>query len=249
MAQEADGSIEAAEPVAVLENVKLFSNQLGAGRASIAAALPFSLLITGTLKPEEREKLLDILSRADLGIREPDLEPQLEAGRVLIPRISEFAGVQIVQALRTASVEFRLGPSDQIFATDDTRTAEEEKLPPDSAPAMHPNIDVRHDADSMPITHEPSLPQFPRVRVVDVVTASAAISTSAVEAERSSEYAELLEALQRELKYKAFRRGAQAIVAFSANLTSLASPTRYRLTVSGSAIRPVSGGEDLETTL
>ena len=58
-----------------------------------------------------------------------------------------------------------------------------------------------------------------------------------VEAEKSSEYQEILEALLRELKYRAYRRGASGITQLSVQLDPLIQPTRYRLTVSGTAVR------------
>ena len=230
----------------VMENVARFSNQAVAAGKHVAAAYPFSLLIDGPLKVEEREKLLSVLARAELGIREPDLEPQFESGRVLIPRISEYAGVLIVQSLRSASVNFRLGPADSIFATADTRTEDvDTPLPPaDRVPDQ--SHGHGHPADGLPVTREAALPELPRARVIDVVNASGALSTTAVEAEKSAEYGDLLEALQRELKFKAYRRGAQAVVNFSVSLVLLSSPSRYRLTVSGCAVR--SAGTDSPST-
>ncbi|OFZ70214.1 MAG: hypothetical protein A3K03_05995 [Bdellovibrionales bacterium RIFOXYD1_FULL_44_7] len=60
-----------------------------------------------------------------------------------------------------------------------------------------------------------------------------------VEAESSSEYQEVLEGLKREMKYKAYRKGADAVVNFSISLTLLSVPSRYRLTAMGSAVKLV----------
>src|SRR5437764_1503439 len=77
-------------------------------QVEVPTSFPFSLMIEGTLRPEEREKLIDLISREKFGIREVDLEPQLESGRILIPRISEYAGVLLVQALRNTQARLRL---------------------------------------------------------------------------------------------------------------------------------------------
>jgi hypothetical protein len=245
IAPELGTPAEEQAPADVVEKVRQFSVQMTSGKETVPAAFPFSLLITGHLEPDEREKLLDVLSRCAVEIREVDLEPQFEADRLLIPRISEYSGILLVQALRTAQVDFRLGPADSIFATDDTRTTPEEELPSTGReiPTEHFTTDTGHPAELIPITSEPSLPDQPRTRTIDIVTCSAALGTTAVEAERSSEYAELLEALQRELKYKAHRRGANAILNFAVSLTPLSSPSRYRLTVSGSAVSVIDGAE------
>jgi hypothetical protein len=78
-------------------------------------------MIVGRLTDHEREKLTDTLERNHMGIDAKDLVHQFEGDRVLIPRISEYAGVLIVQALRGTSATMRLAPSDQIFSTEDTR--------------------------------------------------------------------------------------------------------------------------------
>jgi hypothetical protein len=224
-------------PKQTLEKVKQYSEQMSPGREAVPAGFPFSLLITGELAPEEKERITDILSRENMGIRELDLEPQFEAGKVLIPRISEYAGILLVSALRSTRAKMRLGPSDSIYATADTQDSLEEDLEsPEheidayATDAWHPAVEVR-------ITTEENLPGKVHHALVDVVTASAALKTLVVQAENSPEYQTLLEALQRELKYKAFRKGATAIVNFSVSLTQLHMPMHYRVMVTGSAIK------------
>lgn len=222
-----------------LLKVKQFSESATVAQTSIPAAFPFSLLIEGQLSVHEREKLLDLLSRENMGIREVDLEPQLESGRILIPRISEYAGVLLVQALRGTSAELKLGPSDSIFSTSDTQ--EENDSSGLAAPSLqYCSADSLHPAESLPVTTETELPGFSQAIVIDVVVATAALRTELVEAERSTEYQELLEALHRELKYKAYRKGAQGIVNYHWTLTPLSLPTHYRLTVSGTAVKSPS---------
>ena len=89
----------------------------------------------------------------------------------------------------------------------------------------------------MPLTADSHIPGIKHFTVLDVVTASATLSTEVVEAESSAEYNELVEALQRELRYKAFRKGANAVVNFSIKLTGLSLPTHYRLMAAGSAVK------------
>ena len=73
--------------------------------------------------------------------------------------------------------------------------------------------------------------------LVDTLVASASLRTNVVDATSSSEYQEILEGLQRELKYKAYYRGANAIIRFSIQLMPLALPTHYRIMAMGSAIK------------
>lgn len=216
------------------------------GKGDAPASFSFSLMIEGPLKPEEREKLLDVLSRENLGIREVDLEPQFESGRVLIPRISEYAGILLVQALRNARASMRLGPSERIFATESTRdegldgsigasSADAKTLAIMSSPASL--TDPSHPAEAIAISTAPSMPNILLPVVIDTVTASATLTGRTVEMEESGEYQQVLDNLQRELKFKAFRKGAEAIVGFKIQLTPLHVPTQYRLLLSGVAIR------------
>jgi hypothetical protein len=208
-------------------------------QAAIPAAFPFSLLIEGPLTPREKEKLLDIIQRENLGIREIDLEPQFEAQKILLPRISEFAGVYIIQKLREVRAKIKFGPSDEIFAAQGTTE--------DTQPLWTPNADAKdkppqepeteHPADAIPVTTERSLPGLEPYFAIDTITASGTLQTFAVEAESTGEYQDLLTALQRELKYKARRRGAKGLIHFRIQLNPLTSPSRYRLTVTGLAIK------------
>lgn len=225
-----------------LDKVREYSEQLSSARASVPASFPFSLIITGHLAPEEKERLLDLLSRENMGIREIDLEPQFESGKILIPRISEYAGILIMSALRSASVRLRFGPSDSIFATEDTQESDAASSFDSGLgqSASQSRSDSSHPAEELPITTEATLPgqvEHAITQLIDVVTASAALKTSSVEAEHSPEYQMLVETLQRELKYKAFHKGATAIVSFSVQLTSLRQPTHYRVQVTGAAIK------------
>lgn len=224
------------------KRMRTFADRTPIGKPAVPASYPFSLMITGRLTPEEREKLVDALNRHSFGIREVDLEPQWEGEKILIPRISEYAAILLVQAMRGTSAQMRLGPADSIYSTEDTKSANDQEL--DAYDAIEEQVrvfaDATHPAESIPVTSQPTLPNLPAFIVVDAVTASAALKTTSVEATSSSEYQEVIESLQRELKYKAFRRGATAIVNFTVTLSSMSMPTHYRVTVIGSAIRPPS---------
>lgn len=236
---EAEAQPEAAAHPAAhpMDMLKDFADNVPMGNPQVQAAFPFSLSITGQLQPEEKERLLDLLAREKMGIREVDLEPQLAAGRILIPRISEYAGILLVQALRSAQVEIHLGPSDQIFATDATRSPEAFQAPaPESRHTVYSN-EPRHPADRIPVTSLPALPELPQFEVIEVLTASAGLDSRAVEAQKSQEYQELLESLQREIRHRAHLKGAAAVVNYQVQLTALGLPTRYRVTATGSAIR------------
>ncbi len=228
-----------ASPQTPLEKVKKFVEKLPLGKPAVPASFPFSLLIQGFLRPEERDRLLDILSRENMGIREMDLEPQLASGKILIPRISEYAGVLLVQALRGAKAQIKLGPSDTIFATADTRSESEEGLSEVSGESSSSySSEISHPAEQIPLTTDEKLSHLIHFSIIDTLMASATLKATVIEAESSAEYLDIVEALQREIKYKAYRKGAHGVINFKIQLNQLSSPTHYRILAMGTAIKP-----------
>jgi uncharacterized protein YbjQ (UPF0145 family) len=227
-----------------MEKVKKFSASVNASKSAVPAAYPFSLLITGPLSPEEKEKLLDLLSRENMGFREIDLEPQFESNRILLPRMSEYAGVLLVQALRGTRAEIKLGPSDTIFSTAETRADEHESATEGEETSSKNSTEYSHPAENLPMTTEDSLPGLPHLQAIDTITASAALHSGVAEAEKSTEYQDLADALQRELKYKAYRKGADGIIHYKIQLNNLLSPMHYRLVAMGTAVKSKSTQKD-----
>lgn len=197
-------------------------------RPYVAASNPFTLRIAGELRPEEREKLLEILSRENLGIREMDLEHQFASHQILIPRVSEYVGVLIIQQLRQATVEFALAPSDG--------------FPEMPAPAFAARVETQTPAaplvfEDIPVTQDAELQGLGTPIPIDVVSASASIQAALVEARQSQAFEEVVDNLKRELKARAHYRGAKAITHFEMQLLPLKDPALYRITLSGSAVR------------
>jgi hypothetical protein len=147
--------------------------------------------------------------------------------------------VLLVQALRAASVEIRLVPSDlgELIANSPEHT------PPPETTALPLAPDYSHPAEQVRVTQTDTLPDLKKFEVIGVMSASAILKTETIEAESSAQYLELLEGLTREMKYKAFRKGAVGIVKFQTQLSALRSPTDYRLTVTGTAIKPATSDD------
>jgi hypothetical protein len=228
-------SASAQSPKSTLEKIKDYSEKVTQGKSAVPAAFPFSMMIIGMLLPEEKERLLDLLSRENMGIREIEIEPQLTSGKILIPRISEYAGVLLIQALRGTRAQIQFGPSNMIFSTPETR--EEETPSDEDSNEVVISSDVSHPAENLPLTSSDEIPGLSSYTLIDTVTATAALKSHMVEAESSLEYQEIIESLQREIKYKAYRKGATAILHFKIQMNFLSSPTHYRILVMGSAVR------------
>ena len=227
-------------PPTPLEKVRQFAqNHPSVQPKAVPASFPFSVLIEGLLSPAEQEKLIDLLSRENMGIREIDLEPQLQSGRILIPRISEYAAVLLVQSLRNISAKMRIGPSDQIFTSQAAQKADPQRLIEGESQEQIIKLasGALHKAEQIPMTQDNSLPELPSFRVIDTLSATATVRAKWVAAESSYEYQSVIEALQRELKYKAFHRGAHAIVSFRIQLNPINTSQDYRLLALGTAIQ------------
>ncbi len=221
-----------------MDRIKDFSESVPVGTPSVQASFPFSLLIEGKLTPQEQEKLLDVIHREKMGFSEMDLEPQFAAGKVLIPRISEYAGILIVQALRSIRARIWLGPAESIYPSQELSSEPDPMIAQPPQPIVRLLDEGPEEPERIPVTNEPSLPGLKGFEVIDVVTASATLKTFLVEAQKSPEYEELIEALKKELKYKAFQKGATAILNFEVDLTPLKMASHYKLTALGSAVRP-----------
>ena len=221
-----------------LEKIKTFSEQTPIGHPAVPASVPFSVLVTGALRPEERDKLRSLVLREHMGVDESELALQFETDRILIPRISEFAAILIVQTLRDTHAKIQMGPSDEIFSTVETRSDDMEiHHEPQQQSEVFDSSGAPHPAENLPITTADSMPGQALYVIVDTVSANAALKTQAVEAKSTNDYQELVDALQREIKYKAYRKGANAIIGFKVQLNQLTSPSSYRVLVIGTAVK------------
>lgn len=196
-------------------------------QAQLEVSHPFTLLIEGPLDATQREDLLSMLSRYQMGIREVELEPQFESHRILLPRISEYAGIMISHKLRSANVAITFGPSDQVSGEITHQKPLTEVI----------DAGKTHLAESVILTNLATLPELEPFDVIDALSVSAALESFEVEAAKSKKFETLVEKLKTELKYRAFRKGAQAVIQLSMELKSLGSPSHYRLTLLGSAIK------------
>ncbi len=226
-----------------LDAIKVFADTVKVAKAAVPAEFPFHLRITGNLTPGERSRLGDLLEKHKYGIAITDLENQFEAGRILLPRLSEYAAVLVVQALRDAQVEFSLQTSEQGAALDRDITGpdSDSAAPVDRLTVSYPDtvIEPVHPAEQIPVTNGDTLPGLGGIEILDLLSSSAVVKTRDVTAESSDEYQEVLDSLKKELQYKAFRRGATGVIRFQATLTRMFdTPYGYRLMVFGSAIRP-----------
>lgn len=228
-----------APPLAAAPPPKPSGNITVKAPQAVPAAFPFSVLIEGMLSDQEKEKLLDLLSRENFGFRELDLEPQLAQGRILLPRISEYAAVLVGQKMRGIQARIKIGPSDSIFATKETQAEADPSTQGYSAGGTFTltRSEGVHLAEEIPVSADGLHLKTSEYELIDTLMASAVLKSKAVEVETTPDYLDMVENLKRELKFKAFHKGAQAIFHFKVQLDFLSSPSSYRLTAFGSAVK------------
>jgi hypothetical protein len=238
-----------------LDSIKEYSESVNTAPPNVAASFPFTLRIDGRLTPQEAEKLIDVMNRENMGFREVDLEPQLAEGKILIPRISEYAGIVLIQALRGIQAKISFGAS-ELFEGDTEESLETRPTSVFTKTEEFSSSNVGHlghagysghpgsstskfpveSPDALPVTQGEELPQLGVYQVSETLIVSGMLSTRSLESANSPEYTSLLEALMRELKFKAFRRKARGITLLKIQVTPLTLPTDHRITVSGTLV-------------
>ncbi len=223
---------------AAMDAVRNYSDHVAAASSPETAETPFSLLIEGALRQHEKEALLQILSRENLGIREVELEPQFAAGHLLIPRISEFAGVMIVQALRNSTARMRLGPSEKIYVSKQAEDDDERLVfPPNANAEILRTEEGPAPSERVVLTPEDSVPGRKVLQALDTLHSSMNLKAIHLAHPQSPLFQDALERLKKALKFQAHHRGANALLGFKYELLPLEGQTVYKLIVQARAVR------------
>jgi hypothetical protein len=183
-----------------------------------AAEFPFHVRIEGPLTVHEKEKLLALLGAEDFGVRAVDIEPQLDSGCVLLPRMSRYATAYLLQNLPLTQAVARVQPLEEAFA---------EAAP--LAPVHSLNHDAKHPADDLPLTQGDALPQLGRVEIFDCLTS--ALTAPLNQADDG------FARLKRKLRFLAHARGAEGIVHYHQETGTTLDAGFVRLSVTGDLVR------------
>lgn len=220
-----------------MDTVRNYSDHVAPSANSEVAETPYSLVIEGAIRGHEREALLQILSRENLGIREVELEPQFAAGHILIPRISEYAGVLIVQALRNTTAKMRLGPSERIFVSPQAEDGDRLIMPPTPDSEVFINEEGSERAETVILTSAETVPGKKLLTAIDTLHNSMNLKSISLSQPQSPLFQDAIERLKRQLKFQAHHRGANALVGFKYTLHPLEGQTMYKLVVEARAVR------------
>lgn len=187
--------------------------------SSMQWEFPFHVRIEGPLAPHEKQKLLDLLGSDDFGVRPVDVEPQLDSGTVLLPRMSRYATAFLLQNLPLTVAVVKVLPVEQEFGMQ----------PIAFAPVRPLKSDAAHPADDLPLTQADEFPQMPGAAIFDFASATLTVSIH--------ETADAFERLKRKLRFVAHAKGASGVVRYRQETSSTLDAGFVRLTASGDLVR------------
>ncbi len=227
-----------------LENLKTYSEQTqGKTNLEIKVHYPFHLKINGSFGPFERDKLLLFITENPIGLSSSDLDLQITAGKVFLPRISEYAAVKLVQELRDSGLAFTLHPSDQ----EGNETASSA-----SPLAFHyqniQNSEKTSTLIEIPILTPDALSSMQKsFQEIDEVSSVQYVRTEMLEMENSPVIQEVIERMIESLKQKARLKGGNALLNLKQEITPLRLPSQYQISLKASVVKIKTPHDNLQS--
>lgn len=219
-AASASGETHPSPPMDYLDELKSYSQKTQESAFEKGIKAPFHLSLQGSFDPYTRDKLLMFITENPIGLNSSELDLQLKAGRVLFPRISEFAGIKLIQDLRDSGLLFKLTPSSR----DDDELIHE-------APAL--SYRYESTAGAAPESMIPVLPEFgldqKAWKVIDSVQMVQYLRAEILEVEKSDLFQNLIERMLVAMKKKAILKGADAMTGLTHQVTPLRLPSQYQV--------------------
>jgi hypothetical protein len=206
-----------------LDEVKSFSETIQGTTSLVEIFVPYHLYLSGTFGPYERDKLLLFITENEIGLTSQELDLQIQSGKVLFPRISEFAGIKIIQELRDSGLQVRFHPSERDM--DETRQ-------------VHSGLEFHFDANlggsaSTPTVRILSMDsaELTLYREIETLTSTQYLRANLVEVESSDLFQELLDRMTDSIKQRARIKGADALYRLQHHLSPLRLPSQYQVTL------------------
>jgi hypothetical protein len=169
------------------------------------------------------------LTENSIGITSSELDFQLKSHRVLLPRISEFSGVKIIQDLRDSGLSFALKKSDEEpeFLADDGRSK-----------SFHFEAGVEQMPLEVPILPASEFKPT-EYRVLDSIQMVQYLRAEILEVEQSELFQDLLDRMTEALRKRAKLKGANALTHLSHRITPLRLPSQYQVELSASLLKRI----------
>lgn len=217
------------EPDAVLDEIRNYSHSVQGTSQLVDIFVPYHLYLAGSFGPYERDKLLLFITENEIGVSSQDLDLQIRSGKVFFPRISEFAGIKLIQELRDSGLKFKFIPSDR----DRDEPVQQDKP-----------LEYHYEAA---ITQLPTLAPIPvladdskhlaEYTELEVIQISQYLKADIVEAEKSDLFQEIVERMVESLKQKARIKGGNALCRLQQKTTPLRLPSQYQVLVQATVLK------------
>ena len=220
-----------AAPKRTLDQIQTYSDQSRSVVNEIPIFYPFHLLISGEFGPYERDKLLLFITESPIGLNSADLDLQINAGRVLLPRISEYAGIKMIQDLRDSGLQFSLTPSSR----DDDETYRKDEA---QVFRFDGNNGISRGLQFSPIpvlNWKPELAH--QYQEIDTIQVSQYFKAEMVEAEKSDIFQEVIDRMLDSLKQKARLKGGDALTQVDQKLLRLRLPSQYQVSIQATVLK------------
>lgn len=234
-----------------LDGVKKFGESFAIGHPRVEASPPFSVMVTLKYSEEMEKQIRDILSAEDYGVRFEEIKVQLKSGKMLIPKISEFAAVNLAQKLRELVDDIQMGLSNEIFQAKNRLESDSdfenilfefETLDLHSEEVKDLGAEPQSERDLF-TTNLSTVEGFRVTRILSAVSASKILPVEIAEESQRVKLELESEALTRDLVTKAFQLGAHGVIGLSFSLKTVELQTpdgkrkAMRLWAMGTAVR------------
>jgi uncharacterized protein YbjQ (UPF0145 family) len=234
-----------------LDSVKKFGEKFAIGHPRIEASPPFSLLATFHSTEKVISRIRDVLTADDYGVQFKDVEVQMKSGKLLVPKVSEFAAVTLAMKLRDVVDDIEVGLSSEIFKAKTPGVSDSDfdnVLFASDLMQMH-SEDVK-DLGAEPKTEKElfatnldQIEGYKVTRILTAITVSKIVPNEIAEDPKSGRLEDETDVLTRELVARAFKLGAHGVIGLTFTLKSyeidapLGKKKGYRLWGSGTAVR------------
>ncbi len=210
--------------------IKQFGEKIQVGHSLVEANPPYSLYAEGKFDDSTAKIIMGIVTQENLNITPLDLKIQLDNGKLLVPRVSEYAAIFLAMKLRDLVDNIQIGPSSFIFESKTLKDEPEsviisnfEQKQQSASEVL--NFELMADsADDIVTSNIDSITGFEVVQVLTMISASKSIRDS-------SEFESASESLKLELMKKAYKLGANALIGMSFSLKALPASDHQSLVI------------------
>lgn len=231
-------------PVKSISEIKKGIDSLRFQSTQTQANPAFSILIENIQYQEDADELFKIIQ--DLGLISSDTETlmkqSLSHGRALISHISEFTGITLLNKIKNLELDFKMGLSHQIHESKNYETQEKGLISKENLKqnkSSYQNLQhIPKNAQDVLTSTTPTLENFLITKYIRVVTSSRNINREELffSSEEDISDNKIYNSLLLELKEKAFKCQANAIIGILFQTIPNQNQTEYQILCTGNAV-------------